>query len=630
MSLSKKTQEILTVALANKVAAKEMIVAFDSESALRAQGDVNAIMSATAQDSQNLVANRKQILTWSAADVANQYKDLRFWSANDSMRIDTAGVVRLEGTDYTVSVPSPITITCVADVSASLQNKSMQISSSTVNYLAWFNVDGTGVAPTADANAGLIVGGTLPVYTGVARTLVPVAITSNSSAATIATALFNALVAIGALNTIFEGSVSGAVVTVSQVGSTAAVRNLLPPSAGNTGFTVTLAPINSFSRINLKPGGALATGGSAAIVAGNTMVCQYGNTQNLPFAADLSLSNLALYPASAIAKDATLPATISKSFYYKMGRGAPIVYITSQLLSYRLHGSGTFIRDLSERYTVHATNLPYQSQNSAAYPDDGHGYSFDMLVNNSIDFIVKLNVGPVHLMGYAGAPGLQLRIYQLRPDLVRSLVMIDPYPNSPNLAANIPSYINDYDAINGPIVTADAKLAADESYAMLTGTANAQLLAATQDQRNLTSRKFYSEWFSAVPSADAARTFTDGSGTRTYMISFATRSSTVPSAAVSQEFIDAALSMNYDFKAAYAVNATQIAFRASDLAAIKVPTLILKSSVIQPYINLSANAMAALIPGATLTTITDTFSNPPSLNPADSADAIFKFLATLS
>jgi hypothetical protein len=106
-------------------------------------------------------------------------------------------------------------ITCVADVSSSLQNKYFTINTSgdAVRNYVWINVGGSGVDP---APAGL---------TGIA-----VAISANATASTVATAVASAIDALAG----YVATASGAVVTVTN----ASTGGATDAADVNSGFTI--------------------------------------------------------------------------------------------------------------------------------------------------------------------------------------------------------------------------------------------------------------------------------------------------------------------------------------------------------------------------------------------------------
>lgn len=119
-----------------------------------------------------------------------------------------------------------ITILCVADVADSLDGKYFKVSSRTTNYKVWFNNDSGGHAPTAGGD-----------------TLVPIAVTTADSAATIAAAVAAALNALDGITATansatvtvtFEGDVtqaedvdSGVTITVTTPGKSAQIGTML-------------------------------------------------------------------------------------------------------------------------------------------------------------------------------------------------------------------------------------------------------------------------------------------------------------------------------------------------------------------------------------------------------------------
>lgn len=135
------------------------------------------------------------------------------------MSCDTGtGNIRIEPINVTWEIEEQTSITCVADVSSSLNNTWFGFEASdAVKYYAWFNVAAAGVDP---AIAG--------------RTGVSVAIAANASASTVATALAAAIDGIAA-GAKFEASASGAKVIMTNIGA-ADVEKVFDGTAP-TGFT---------------------------------------------------------------------------------------------------------------------------------------------------------------------------------------------------------------------------------------------------------------------------------------------------------------------------------------------------------------------------------------------------------
>lgn len=126
--------------------------------------------------------------------------------------------IRIEPINVTWEIEEQTRITCVADVSSSLQSKWLGFQASDgVKYYAWFNVATLGVDP---AIAG--------------RTGAAVAIAANASASTVATALAAAIAGIAA-GAKFEASASSALVVMTNI-DPADVEKTFDGTAA-TGFT---------------------------------------------------------------------------------------------------------------------------------------------------------------------------------------------------------------------------------------------------------------------------------------------------------------------------------------------------------------------------------------------------------
>ena len=104
-------------------------------------------------------------------------------------------------------------ITCAADVAGSLSGKYWTLSSPTVNYYVWYDINGLGSIDPAIAG----------------KTGIPVGIATGATANTVATATASAIDALAA----FVSTPSSAVVTVTNAASGAATD----AADGNTGFT---------------------------------------------------------------------------------------------------------------------------------------------------------------------------------------------------------------------------------------------------------------------------------------------------------------------------------------------------------------------------------------------------------
>lgn len=107
--------------------------------------------------------------------------------------------------------------------------------------------------------------------------------------------------------------------------------------------------------------------------------------------------------------------------FIEAGLGTPVVFLHGSLFDYRywveeVHHLGRQFRSiaLSRR---HHWPLP---------PTDRFSYTVAEQTEDVIGFLTALNAGPVHLVGHSSGGGIATRIALRRPDLVRSLVLMEP------------------------------------------------------------------------------------------------------------------------------------------------------------------------------------------------------------
>jgi pimeloyl-ACP methyl ester carboxylesterase len=138
----------------------------------------------------------------------------------------------------------------------------------------------------------------------------------------------------------------------------------------------------------------------------------------------------ALFPCAAVhAEDLppnvkTLPVDGYEMAYLERGTGVPVVLVHGTLSDYRTWSGQTDA--FSEHFRTIAVSL------RRYYPDrwDGKG-EYATLRQHAVDlanFIVALNTGPVHVVGHSRGGDVVLLMASARPDLVRSVVLMDPTP----------------------------------------------------------------------------------------------------------------------------------------------------------------------------------------------------------
>jgi pimeloyl-ACP methyl ester carboxylesterase len=108
--------------------------------------------------------------------------------------------------------------------------------------------------------------------------------------------------------------------------------------------------------------------------------------------------------------------------YLEVGSGPTLVCVHGSLCDFRIWSA--VLGPLSREHRVIAISMRHY------FPEhwDGVGPGFTMAqhVADAIAFIEALGAGPVHLMGHSRGGHIAFRVAQLRPDLVRRLVLAEP------------------------------------------------------------------------------------------------------------------------------------------------------------------------------------------------------------
>jgi esterase len=107
--------------------------------------------------------------------------------------------------------------------------------------------------------------------------------------------------------------------------------------------------------------------------------------------------------------------------YMERGTGPTIVLVPGSLNDYRYWTPQ--LESLSSRFRVVSVSLRHY------YPEPWHGvgeFSFTRHAQDLTAFIERLNVGPVHLVGWSRGGNVVVAMTRLRPDLVRKLILMDP------------------------------------------------------------------------------------------------------------------------------------------------------------------------------------------------------------
>jgi pimeloyl-ACP methyl ester carboxylesterase len=108
--------------------------------------------------------------------------------------------------------------------------------------------------------------------------------------------------------------------------------------------------------------------------------------------------------------------------YLDIGRGPTLVCVHGSLCDFRIWSP--VLGPLTRKHRVIAVSLRH------FFPEHWDGrdgsYSIAQHTADVIDFIEKLNAGPVDLMGHSRGGHVSFRVAQRRPDLLRKLILAEP------------------------------------------------------------------------------------------------------------------------------------------------------------------------------------------------------------
>ncbi len=108
--------------------------------------------------------------------------------------------------------------------------------------------------------------------------------------------------------------------------------------------------------------------------------------------------------------------------YIDSGRGVPVVLVHSSASDYRIWMSQ--IRPLAAKYRVIAYSRRYHTPNP--WRGDGSDYSAALHAEDLAALLQSLNLGPAHLVGHSAGGTIALLVARDHPQLVRSVVVMEP------------------------------------------------------------------------------------------------------------------------------------------------------------------------------------------------------------
>lgn len=149
-------------------------------------------------------------------------------------------------------------------------------------------------------------------------------------------------------------------------------------------------------------------------------------------------------PKTSIAGGKTVSINGAEINYFDAGSGATVVFVHGSPGDYR--SMGALFTALSSRYHVVTYSRRYHYPNYSTGKEND--YNYEQHVRDLAEFLHKLGVGPVHLVGDAYGATVAGMLAAREPAIVRTVTLMDP----------------GYDGFLDPIRAEAAKYARDEIY----------------------------------------------------------------------------------------------------------------------------------------------------------------------
>lgn len=107
--------------------------------------------------------------------------------------------------------------------------------------------------------------------------------------------------------------------------------------------------------------------------------------------------------------------------YREDGGGTPLILVHGSLNDYRYWNSQ--IRVFAEQYHVFVVSLRHYFPER--WNGEGDDFSIAQHADDLAEFIRKLNLGPVHLLGHSRGGAVVLNVAARHPELIRTLILVD-------------------------------------------------------------------------------------------------------------------------------------------------------------------------------------------------------------
>ena len=284
-----------------------------------------------------------------------------------------------------------------------------------------------------------------------------------------------------------------------------------------------------------------------------------GTATRVP-AADSSIESLAVNGATLI--------------YESRGEGAPtVVFVHGGFADHRIWDSQRAA--VAPRHRFVAVTLRYFG--TEPWPDQGERFSQETHVQDLVEFIRKLQRGPVVLVGRSYGAYTALVAALRHPELVRGLVLNEP-------------------PLWSLLTTPHERAAlADDAKAM------APVRAAVQAGRNDEATRQFADWVNAEPGGFDA----------------------LP-AATRRMHLDNARTVPLQL----AASPRNIALTCEQLGRLAMPAVVTKGALSRPSLRLAADALHRCMPGSRLIDIPGARHDAPRQQPQAFNDVLLEFLAT--
>jgi pimeloyl-ACP methyl ester carboxylesterase len=108
--------------------------------------------------------------------------------------------------------------------------------------------------------------------------------------------------------------------------------------------------------------------------------------------------------------------------YRESGAGAPLILVHGSLNDYRYWDSQVPV--FAQQYRVFAVSLRHYFPEP--WDGQGEGFSIRQHADDVVEFIRKLDLGSVHLLGHSRGGAVALNVAADHPRVIRTLVLVDP------------------------------------------------------------------------------------------------------------------------------------------------------------------------------------------------------------